>query len=440
MDKVTFGRYRLISLLGQGGMGKVYKAHDSVMDRQVAIKMLSPELAVRPNYQERFEREARAAGKLVEPHVIPVYEAGEIGGQLYLVMPVIDGEDVHALLRRDGPMDPARAVHIIEQLATALDSAHKADLVHRDVKPSNALIANQDFVYLIDFGIVHDAKGVKMTQTGMIMGTPAYMAPERFTAGVADARSDIYALACVLHECLTGKQPFPGDSLEQQLHAHTTLKPPKPCASRTDLPRAFNRVIAIGMAKKPAARYQTARQLADAARSALPTQSTRTKPKNTAATIPATQLRTLVERPPRRRRTRAILAVAAVALVAGVGISLYPDTNRHGPSSTSSAPRPSAAYAPPASAAPTFRQINYSITGYRGAGDTITVTYTDSSGMRHSQTGITLPWRVSLTMVSGKGSVQAVSQNRTSRLSCSITTSTGQVLSSNSSNAAQTSC
>src|SRR5262249_33668340 len=151
---------------------------------------------------------------LAEPHIIPIYDTGEIDGRLYLVMPVVEGVDVHGLLRRDGPMSPQRAVHVVEQLAAALDAAHAVGLVHRDVKPSNALVTGRDFVYLIAFGIAHDSAATKLTRTGTIVGSWAYMAPERFTSGTSDARADVYALACVLYECLTGVQPYPGDSLE----------------------------------------------------------------------------------------------------------------------------------------------------------------------------------------------------------------------------------
>ena len=153
---------------------------------------------------------------MTEPHIVPIHDSGEIDGQLYLVMPVIDGTDVHVLLQRDGPMTPDRAVHVIEQLAAALDAAHLAGLVHRDVKPSNALVTRGGHVYLIDFGIAHDGSATTLTSIGMVVGTMAYMAPERFTSGTVDARSDIYGLTCVLHECLTRLTPFPGGSLEQQ--------------------------------------------------------------------------------------------------------------------------------------------------------------------------------------------------------------------------------
>jgi serine/threonine protein kinase len=220
VDEVAFGRYRLIAVIGSGGMGKVYKAHDTLMDRNVAIKVLAPEMARQPGYAQRFRREASIAARLTEPHIIPIHEAGEIDGRLYLVMPIIEGTDVHTLLQREGPMSPHRVVAVTEQLAAALGAAHAAGLVHRDIKPSNALVTRNDFVYLIDFGIAHDAKATRLTSTGMMVGTLAYMAPERFTTGTGDARADVYALACVLYECLTGATPFPGGSMERQIAGH----------------------------------------------------------------------------------------------------------------------------------------------------------------------------------------------------------------------------
>jgi serine/threonine-protein kinase len=271
VDEVVFGRYRLSSLIGEGGMGKVYKAHDTVIDRDVALKVLPAELGADPEYRQRFRREAHTAARLAQPHIIPIHDTGEIDGRLYLTMPIIDGIDLDRLLQRDGPMNPARAVHIIEQLAAALDAAHAVGLVHRDVKPSNALLTGQDFVYLIDFGLARKATATKLTSAGTIMGSLNYMAPERFTNGVADARSDIYALACVLHECLTGHQPYPGDSLEQQLAGHLNMDPPRPSEDRADVPTGFDDIIAVGMAKDPDHRYQSARELAEVARRALTT-------------------------------------------------------------------------------------------------------------------------------------------------------------------------
>jgi serine/threonine kinase PknH len=290
LDEMAFGRYRLLSVIGQGGMGTVYKAYDTVIGREVAIKVLPPELSTEPGYRDRFRREAHTAARLTEPHIIPIHDTGEIDGQLYLVMPIIDGTDAHGLLQRDGPMSPQHAVRFVEQLASALDAAHSVGLVHRDVKPGNALVTGNGFVYLIDFGIAHDAAAsTKLTSTGMVVGTFAYMAPERFE-GVADPRSDIYALACVLHECLVGDSPYPGDSMEQQIVGHLTLDPPQPSQRRPDVPVAFDEVVARGMAKDPNDRYQTAGALATAAYEALagtPAATSRANPTRISDPVPS---------------------------------------------------------------------------------------------------------------------------------------------------------
>ncbi len=264
----SLGRYELIEQIGQGGMGTVYRARDTKMQREVAIKVLRPELASAPGYVERFRRESFTAARLSEPHVVPVHEADEIDGRLFLVMPLIAGTDLTGVLARDGAMPPSRAVHVVEQIGAALDAAHAAGLVHRDVKPSNVLLTDKDFAYLIDFGIAHAASGTKLTSTGMTMGTWGYMAPERFTTGAADASGDIYALACVLYQCLTGLQPFPGESMPQQVHGHCYLEPPRPTAVNPALPAALDDVIARGMAKDPSQRFASATGLAAAARKA----------------------------------------------------------------------------------------------------------------------------------------------------------------------------
>jgi predicted Ser/Thr protein kinase len=268
MDEVAFGRYRLQELIGEGGMGQVFRAHDTMIGRDVAIKVLPPEMGTLTGYRERFRREAQVAARLTEPHIIPIHDTGEIDGRMYLVMPIIEGIDVQTVLEREGPMHPARAVHVIRQLAAALNMAHRNGLVHRDIKPSNALITSDEHVYLIDFGIAHDAAATRITQTGTMVGTFSYMAPERFLAGTVDARADVYSLACVLHECLTGARPFTGDSMEQQIAGHLTMAPPRPSGFNPAL-AGFDEVVARGMAKQPNERYQTAAELAAAAHDAL---------------------------------------------------------------------------------------------------------------------------------------------------------------------------
>ena len=269
MDEITFGRYRLRALIGQGGMGRVYKAYDTSFDRTVALKLLPPQLANDPAFRERFRREAHSAGNLHEPHIVPIYDYGEQDGHLFLTMPLIDGTDLGSLLSREGSMSPERAVSIIDQAASALDAAHAAGLVHRDVKPANILVTARNFVYLIDFGIARANSETGLTGTGATIGTMAYMAPERLESGRTDARTDVYALACVLYECLSGARPFPGTSLEHVIAAHLTKPPPRPSYARPDLPALFDDVIAMGMAKNPEHRFASAGALARAAHSAL---------------------------------------------------------------------------------------------------------------------------------------------------------------------------
>ncbi|WP_264992697.1 protein kinase domain-containing protein, partial [Mycobacterium montefiorense] len=200
------------------------------------------------------------------PHVVPVHTYGEIDGRLFVDMRLIEGRDLATVLT-SGPMPPSRAVHIVEQVAHAVYAAHKIGLVHRDIKPSNILLDENDFAYLIDFGIARVLGETGLTGTDAVVGTLRYMAPERFRVGQADARSDIYALACVLYECLTGGAPFPGDSIEQQVAGHLSAPPPRP--SDSGAPPAFDAVIATGMAKDPEQRYATPVEMARAARDAI---------------------------------------------------------------------------------------------------------------------------------------------------------------------------
>jgi serine/threonine kinase PknH len=264
-----FGRYRLVELLGRGGVGEVWRAFDPVTDRVVALRMLPANCPVDHGFQLRFRREARAAAGLNEPHVVPIHDFGEIEGRLFVTMRLIKGCDLQDVLE-DGPLPPGRAVWIIEQIASALHAAHEVGLVHSDVKPSSILIAADDFAYLTDFGIATRKTG--LANTGAAMGANwAYMAPERFRAGKADARADVYGLACVLYQLLTGQLPFPDEGLDQLAAAHMSKPPPRPSRMQCGVPPAMDRVIATGMAKEPYRRYSTTKHLAKAARGALAT-------------------------------------------------------------------------------------------------------------------------------------------------------------------------
>nr|WP_235916467.1 serine/threonine-protein kinase [Spelaeibacter cavernicola] len=265
-----FGAYELRSLLGEGGMGEVYEAYDTGKDRTVALKLLSDRLAKNPTYQERFRRESHAAARLQEPHVIPIHDWGEIDGTLYIDMRLVPGRDLRALLKNYGPMTPARAVTIVSQIASALDAAHADALIHRDIKPENVLVTHgNDFAYLVDFGIAHSGADSQLTELGTAIGSYGYMAPERFDKDPVTNRADIYSLACVLNECLTGMPPFPVATVSQLIKAHLTTSPPRPSMTRPGVPAAFDGVISRGMAKRPEDRFATAGDLARAARDAL---------------------------------------------------------------------------------------------------------------------------------------------------------------------------
>ncbi len=314
MDATPFGHYQLHRLIGLGGMGEVYRAFDTKTDRIVALKVLPPNMAADETFKARFRRESQAAAGLNDPHVVPIHRFGEIDGRLYLDMRLIEGRNLGTVLNEtDTSLEPEFCVKVAEQVAAALDAAHAAGLIHRDVKPSNILITDRDFVYLIDFGLARTAGEVGLTTAGSTLGTMAYMAPERFEGKPVDPTSDIYALACVLFECLTGARPYPAESLEQQIAGHMTKPIPRPSAIDPKL-AAFDEVIAKGMAKNPAKRYQSAGELAAAARHALnaPVRITRSGRHSARRAAPT-----------RRRVSGRVLAVAAavtlVAVAGGIG-------------------------------------------------------------------------------------------------------------------------
>ncbi|MFI9507941.1 protein kinase [Nocardia sp. NPDC052566] len=264
-----FGRYRLERLIGRGGMGEVFEAYDTTKDRTVAVKVLPERLAHDPVYRERFRRESHAAARLKEPHVIPIHDYGEIDGRLYLDMRLVDGVSLRTLLRNEAPLAPERAVALVAQIAAALHAAHADGLVHRDVKPDNVLVTADDFAYLVDFGIAHSSSHTNLTTDGSAVGSFHYMAPERFVAGAVTPAADVYALACVLYECLTGARVYPVDSDGELVRAHMFEPAPRPSRGEVDVPLAFDAVIVRGMAKDPTERYDTATALAAAARAAL---------------------------------------------------------------------------------------------------------------------------------------------------------------------------
>ncbi len=335
----TFGRYNITRLLGKGGGGVVYEAYDTGKGRTVALKILAEDFSTNATFRTRFQRESQAAAMLQEPHVIPIHDWGEIDGSLYIDMRMVQGRTLLDLIA-DGPLTPARAVAIISQVAAALDAAHAEGLIHRDVKPQNIIVTPADFVYLVDFGIAQTKGDPRLTTVGTQIGTLNYMAPERFNDKATTPAVDVYSLACVLYESLTGDAPFAGDSLEHLVAAHLALPPPRPSVTNPRVPAALDEVVARGMAKHPDDRYGTTGGLARAAQRALGSSSADgdgTRPlavgvpskREAPASGGATDELTAAE--PRDRDSSArgrrwelptVIGVAAALILAGIGVAI----------------------------------------------------------------------------------------------------------------------
>jgi serine/threonine-protein kinase len=250
-------------------MSIVYGAEHVRLGRMVALKLLSPALATDETFQDRFIRESQLAASLDHPNIIPIYDAGEAEGFLYIAMRHVEGPDLGKVLEAEGPLALGQALFYIEQVASALDQAHSQGLVHRDVKPANVLIARpSDRVYLTDFGVVKQTSSRGLTKTGFFLGTFEYAAPEQIEGRPVDGRTDLYALGCVLYECLSGKPPFLADTEASVIHAHLIEPVPTLTDARPDLPRALNDVIATAMAKSIDDRYSSCGELVRALRAA----------------------------------------------------------------------------------------------------------------------------------------------------------------------------
>jgi YVTN family beta-propeller protein len=293
--------YRAEELIGRGGMGEVYRARDVRLGRHVALKVLAAGVADDDRFRARLLRESRLAASLDHPNVIPIYEAGEHERRLFIAMRYVPGRDLRALLRSEGALGPARAIAIAEQLAGALDAAHRGGLVHRDVKPSNVLLdadGEREHCYLADFGLTQSASDRAPTD-GQFMGTVAYVAPEQIRGDEVDGRADQYALACLVFECLTGTVPYESRSDVAALFAHLEDPIPKASERLPGLPPALDAVLERAMAKAPADRFESCGAMVAAAADAL-------------------ELR----RPERAARPRVVAALAGAVLVAGAAIAV----------------------------------------------------------------------------------------------------------------------
>ncbi len=303
----VFAGFRVVSLIGEGAMGTVYLAEDTSTGRQVALKLLARELARDERFRQRFLRESQLAASLEHPRIVPILGSGEENGVLFLAMAHVDGSDLRALLRREGRLELERALRILEQVAEALDAAHAAGLVHRDVKPGNILVTDGDDgeeACVCDFGLARHVTSVSsLTGDRGFVGTIDYVPPEQIKGGAIDGRADEYALGCVLYECLADARPFERDSELAVVYAHLNEPPPLLSDARRDLPEAFDGVIQTVLAKAPEDRYRTCGQLARAARA-------------------ASRGKILARRKPRLRRAllaaALVFTAAAAAAVAGV--------------------------------------------------------------------------------------------------------------------------
>jgi serine/threonine-protein kinase len=293
--------YRIEELIGRGGMGVVYRAYDLRLKRSVALKLVAPTLARDERFRDRFGRESELVMSLEHPNVVPIYDAGDVDGRVYLAMRLVDGTDLGLLLRTDGALEPGRTMAICIQIAAALDVAHGRGLVHRDVKPSNVLLDSSEHVYLADFGLTRRLED-EAPDGGVngVVGTPAYLAPEQLEGRRADPRTDVYSLGCVLFECLTGEPVFVRDSRLAVAWAHLEEEPPQASRRRAGLPEEIDAVLGRALAKDPEQRFATCSQLVAAATVALGLEKTGL--------------------PPRRRRSLALVGGACLSIALAFGL------------------------------------------------------------------------------------------------------------------------
>ncbi|WP_029720006.1 serine/threonine-protein kinase, partial [Saccharopolyspora rectivirgula] len=264
------GHYKIEGVLGRGGMSVMYRATDVRLGRKVALKVMGEHITNDAEFRERFVDEARNTSAIDHANIVPLYDFGEVDGMLYIAMRLVEGSDLASLIK-DGPISPKRTLELLAQVAEALDMLHQRGLVHLDLKPANVLVTTKEsageHVYLADFGLTRRGATGHRTSSGDFLGSPTYAAPEHLRGEPVDGRTDLYALACMLFSCLTGRPPFQGD-VQEVIHGHLNLEPPA-VTSLVVLPPAIDEVLRRGMAKNPEQRFATCKELIDAARSAL---------------------------------------------------------------------------------------------------------------------------------------------------------------------------
>ncbi len=331
--QVDNGEYRIVERIGSGGMGAVYKAEQPSMNRFVAIKVLHSRYMARGDLVSRFRREARAMSQLSHPNTARVYKYGQLeDGSLYFVMEYLQGRNLVQEVKTAGPVDPERAIRIMQPVCAALDEAHGAGMIHRDLKPENIFLTNQggkeDFPKVLDFGLAKVTEKqmghmsmMHLTQQGAVFGTPEFMSPEQATGSELDRRSDIYALGLILYEMLTGKLPFEAKNKREIMFAQVK-EPPIPLTQRAPqmvFPSGLEAVIAKAIAKNPDHRYQTALEFADALRGCLPGQARASAPSGSQAAQAASEARPAAEADP---DPPSIPMSRTPYIVLGIGIAL----------------------------------------------------------------------------------------------------------------------
>jgi eukaryotic-like serine/threonine-protein kinase len=329
--RVLGDRYEVEVLLGQGGMARVFRGTDRVLNRTVAVKVLSPQFASDDQFVARFRREAQAAAALNHPNIVSVYDTGDQGDVHYIVMEYVEGRTLRDVIRQEGPILPERASEIAQAVARALATAHEAGLVHRDIKPGNIMLTRDGEVKVMDFGIARTSTGDTLTQTAAVLGTASYLSPEQAQGSTVDARSDIYSLGCVLYEMLTGRPPFTGDTPVAIAYKHVREDAVHPSNLNPDVPPSLDAVVMKAMAKNPDNRYQTAnefRQDLERASAGLPTVATPLLLADPTEVVTGHAEGTAVmtgvppDQEPERKR-RWWIAVLVILLLAALGVAAY---------------------------------------------------------------------------------------------------------------------
>jgi serine/threonine protein kinase len=357
------GSYRILRTIGRGGMSVVYLAEHMRLRRKVALKVLAAELAENENFRKRFERESQLVAGMEHPHIVSVYDAGELSGYLFIVMRYIDGPDLRAVLKDEGRLQPARALRITTEVASALDAAHAQELIHRDVKPANILLANagtaQERTYLCDFGLTkRSMSGPSLTATGQFLGTIDYTAPEQIEGGTVDRRTDVYALGCVLYQCLTGTHPFPRDTDLAILWAQVRDTAPPVSMRRPELGVRVDEVLEKALAKSPDERYASCGELAAALSGALGLRPVESAASGSHPAAPATDVELPPSAPPPSTAEPDTDVKPVLPTRAAASTDSWPDFTTATPERADALPPPGLPESPGPTAAPPRRRRN----------------------------------------------------------------------------------